>query len=228
MTIALILGHSFCKWLERHLRLGSDHRLVPSFNITECCKVHMKGVGGRTIDKLMLHDMHDVHAKSPDIVILMIGDNDVNADTSPEAIAHKMVVLATFLHGKYKVSHIVLCQLMPRFSEKLRNAGIEGIFNQSKEISDIVRAEVAAYDYITPQVRKKFRCDGINLSPKGQWHHYKSIRGALLSASYKLQHERATTTQTRCGTEFSFFLLLFSIARFICVWGYLLRALICA
>ncbi|KAL3862261.1 hypothetical protein ACJMK2_008243 [Sinanodonta woodiana] len=95
MTIALILGHSLCKWLERHLRLGSDHRLVPSFNITECCKVHMKGVGG------------EVHAIRPDIVILMIGDNDVNADTSPEAIAHKMVVLATFLYRKYKVRHIV-------------------------------------------------------------------------------------------------------------------------
>ncbi|KAL3857634.1 hypothetical protein ACJMK2_012281 [Sinanodonta woodiana] len=130
MTIALILGHSLCKWLERHLRLESDHRLVPSFHITECCKVHMKGVGGRTIDKLI-----------PDIVILMIGDNDVNADTSPEAIAHKMVVLATFLYRKYKVRHIVLCQLMPRFSEKLRKAGIEGIFNQSKEVADKICKE---------------------------------------------------------------------------------------
>ncbi|KAL3889253.1 hypothetical protein ACJMK2_001600 [Sinanodonta woodiana] len=44
----------------------------------------MKGVGGRTIDKLMFHDMHEVNAKRPDIAILMIGDNDVNADTSPE------------------------------------------------------------------------------------------------------------------------------------------------
>ncbi|KAL3841658.1 hypothetical protein ACJMK2_019772 [Sinanodonta woodiana] len=212
MTIALILGHSLCKWLERHLRLGSDHRLEPSFNITECCKAHMKGVGGRTIDKLMFHDMHQVHAKRPDIVILMIGDNDVNADTSPEAIAHKMVVLATFLYRKYKVRHIVLCQLMPRFSENKEVADEickETYCKLAKEINDIVRAKVAAYDYITPQVRKKFRSDGIHLSPKGQWHLYKSIRGALLNASYKLQHERATTTQTRCGTEFSFFLLCY-------------------
>ncbi|KAL3885682.1 hypothetical protein ACJMK2_025729 [Sinanodonta woodiana] len=193
MTIALILGHSLCKWLERHLRLGSEHRLVSSFNIKECCKVHM--MGG--------------HVKRPDVVILMIGD-DVNADTSPE-----MVVLATFLHRKYKVSHIVLCQLMTRFSETLHKAGVEGVLNQdkevadkicketycksAKEINDIVLVEVAAYDYITfwdhngnfafdrPQVGEIFRPDGIHLSPKGQWHLYKSIRVTLLNDSFKLQ-----------------------------------------
>ncbi|KAL3852046.1 hypothetical protein ACJMK2_015735 [Sinanodonta woodiana] len=217
MTKALIMGHSLCKWLDRFLRFGTDPRLVPSFNIAEVCKVNMKGVGGRTIDKLLRQDMGEVRLRRPDIVVLIIGDNDVKADTSPEVIAHKIVALGTLLHRKYRVKHVVLCQLMPRFTATLRQVGVSKIHNRNsvaagknykdmycqlaKEVNDIVRSEVLAYPYLTfwehkrkfafdrPQVREKFRSDGIHLSPKGQWHLYKSLRGALINACYKISHK---------------------------------------
>ncbi|KAL3847339.1 hypothetical protein ACJMK2_018254 [Sinanodonta woodiana] len=37
--------------------------------------------------------MNEVHVKSPDNVILMIGDNGVNADTSRRSISQKMVCM---------------------------------------------------------------------------------------------------------------------------------------
>ncbi|KAL3885398.1 hypothetical protein ACJMK2_025461 [Sinanodonta woodiana] len=69
MAKALILGNSLCKWLDRFLRFATNLRLFPSFNITEVCKVNMKGVGGRTIDKLL---RHDVPLRRPDIVVLYL------------------------------------------------------------------------------------------------------------------------------------------------------------
>ncbi|KAL3847312.1 hypothetical protein ACJMK2_018227 [Sinanodonta woodiana] len=107
--------HSLCKQLERYLIFGILLRLLPSFKIMEVCNVNMKGVRGSTVDTNVRHDMNKVRLRSPDIVILLIGDTDINADTSPEVTLHRMVAL----HNKYRLKYIVLRQLIPRFPETL-------------------------------------------------------------------------------------------------------------
>ena len=75
--VVLILGHSFVRRLCHDLEISSDQRADVNFNLEVTAVVFMHGVGGRTVPRLRMFDLHVVKRLSPDIIILKIGTNDL-------------------------------------------------------------------------------------------------------------------------------------------------------
>ena len=56
-----------------------------------------------------------IQSYCPDIMILMIGDNDVFFDTDCEGLAGRLVSLATIFFNRGLAQHVIITRLMPRF-----------------------------------------------------------------------------------------------------------------
>ena len=74
----------------------------------------MLGKGGKTIGDFVRRDIPVIQRYRPDILILLLGDNDIGCDTSAEEIANHLIALASQLYMGGHVSRIVLRQMMPR------------------------------------------------------------------------------------------------------------------
>ena len=56
-----------------------------------------------------------IQSDCPDIMILMIGDNDMFFDTDCEGLAGRLVSLATMFCNRDLAQHVIITRLMPRF-----------------------------------------------------------------------------------------------------------------
>ena len=74
----------------------------------------MLGKGGKTIGDFVRRDISIIQRYWPDILILLLGDNDIGCDTNAEEIANHLIALASQLYMGGHVSRIVLYQVMPR------------------------------------------------------------------------------------------------------------------
>ncbi|KAL3882415.1 hypothetical protein ACJMK2_028758 [Sinanodonta woodiana] len=108
MPLSLITGHSICKRLSQYLVSVTDDRLSLHFNLNRVVSVMVQGVGGRTVEKWMKFDMSSLCFLCPDIVVLLLGENDITSFSDPETLAFKLISLASQLHRLYHVKQIVL------------------------------------------------------------------------------------------------------------------------
>ena len=139
---AIICGHSFCKRLQVDRQAGTDARMRPSFKLEETARVRMLGKGGKTIGDFVRRDISIIQRYWPDILILLLGDNDIGCDTNAEEIAIHLIALASQLYMGGHVSRIVLRQMMPR-SRAPRGCATQDVGSDPQEcrhIFIIVRA----------------------------------------------------------------------------------------
>ena len=135
------------------------------------------------------------------VVVVQIGGNDYNRGrTSPQEVAGDMVELASVLGGRYKVKHVVLCHVLPRFKSThqrqrpwhLRSDQQAIQYNDwAKQVNAFVDEEIPNLDHCSSwnhqgtltfmeTRRKLFQPDGVHLNAKGNHKLYKSVRAALL------------------------------------------------
>lgn len=211
----LILGHSICRRLYEHLNTGIDPRHRSDLNISKSSTIDWHGIGGRTIDKVIKHDMHVVTRQRTDCIVLMIGGNDVLEDITAEEVAFKLLTFGTVLTKKYGIRRVVICALLPRFpkakskfkhtsfakrrAEIAEDQSYKSMYAvKAHEINSILKNEALSYNKISfwdhnerfyfQGIEKqscidKFNADGVHLNNKGQYHLYRSLRGAVINAS---------------------------------------------
>ena len=182
----LVLGHSFVKRLKRDLHSQFDPRAVRSFNLTGTATVHLHGVGGRTVAKLRSFDLHVVEQIAPDVVLLEIGTNDL-VDARPEVVGSEIESLVCHLLEVYKVPVVGVCHVIPRgqshheaasFAERVE------ILQQYLEVvlSPIPKVFCWLHQVFSHPGKDVYKPDGVHLNPAGQYHLYRSYRGAILRA----------------------------------------------
>jgi lysophospholipase L1-like esterase len=180
--------------------------------VADRTSVHIHGVGGRKIHSILQFHLAYVDRIKPDLVILLVGGNDVQPDTTPEEIVYKMISLVTLLHNAHHVKAVILCQILPRFP-RFQNWFDYNV--KSCAINHMLDAEFARFPYarlwyharkfsfpdparvlnaieegddIDSVIdRSKYLADGIHLLPTGQYLLYKSVRGAILYGLNLLQ-----------------------------------------
>ena len=81
---AIICGHSGCKRWQVDRQAGTDARMRPSFKLEGTARMRMLGKGGKTIGDFVRRDIPVIQRYRPDILILLLGDNDIGCDTSAE------------------------------------------------------------------------------------------------------------------------------------------------
>ena len=84
---AIICGHSFCKRLQVDMQAGTDARMRPTFKLEGTARVRMLGKGGKTIGDFVRRDIPVIQRYRPDILILLLGDNDIGCDTSADYLS---------------------------------------------------------------------------------------------------------------------------------------------
>ena len=182
----LILGHSFVKRLSRDLVRGSDSRLDVSFNLVGMASVRLAGVGGRTVEKLRRFDLTVISSYEPDVVILEIGTNDLSAD-APEVVGSAIDDLVHLLLEYVSVSVVGWCCVIPRAISHADSA----LFHQrAKILNNYVRVvlepvpKVFCWEHrvFNHPAKDFYLPDGIHLNTSGQYHLFRSYRGAIMKA----------------------------------------------
>ena len=182
----LIFGHSFVKRLKRDLRSHFDPRADGNFRLGGTVSVHLHGVGGRTVAKLRSFDLHVVEQIAPDVLILEIGTNDL-VDTSPEVVGSEIESLVCLLVEFYKVHVVCVCHVIPRgysYDEAASFADRVEILKQYLEVvlSPIPNVFCWAHRAFSHPGKDFYLPDGVHVNPAGQYHLYRSYRGAIFRA----------------------------------------------
>ena len=106
----LILGHSFVRRLCYDLETGFDQRADVNFNLKGTAMVFVHGVGGRTVPKLRMFDLHVVKRLSPDIIILEIRTNNLTR-SGPQVEGSEIDDFVRFLLGNLTVRVAGVCHV---------------------------------------------------------------------------------------------------------------------
>ena len=148
--------------------------------------VHLHGVGGRTVTKLRSFDLHVVEQIAPDVLILETGTNNL-VDTSPEVVGSKIENLVCLLVEDYKVRVICVCHVIPcdhSYDKAASFAERVGILQQYLDVvlSPISNVFCWVHRAFSHPGKDFYLPDGVHVNPAGQYHLYRSYRGAIFRA----------------------------------------------
>lgn len=118
-TSVVILDHSIVRGLHEFLK-HSDIRYSANLGLGRTHSVLYMGVGRRKVYDIISKDMESVFALGPDVVVLMIGENDIfpstDPSTDPALLSAKIKTVVLVIHRRYNVWKIIVCKLLPRFN----------------------------------------------------------------------------------------------------------------
>ena len=197
-----IVGHSFVAGLES--LVTRDAACTPALGLTGCRATWLGVRGGRVGNSAMIRSWGEtLPAARPEVVIMLIGDNDIASDAQVEdadELASQLVAMASLLRAKSRAQAVYICQLMPRFPSGFSNP--RHPFNpQYNEIARTVNEAVERQVRTVPGLRfwahrfvaspsanarranalqRRFVAkDGVHLNKKGLVVLYKSLRDLL-------------------------------------------------
>lgn len=189
----LISGHSFARRLSEFLI--QDKGVSTNFRLGEC-ELDIFGKGGLKFQDWARNLGHTIASfGKPELIIMMIGDNDISFGCSAEEISSQILAFLPLIQGRFGVQNVILCQLMPRFPSKRYSFNPE--YNASaKEVNKLLRQGTAhlknvlfwEHDFIFfpedsevkyQQLKNNFLADGVHLAPSGHSRLYKSLRKAI-------------------------------------------------
>ena len=182
----LILGHSFVKRLFRDLGRGFDPRVDANFGLKGFASVKLWGIGGRTVEKLRFFDLETIRSYAPDILILEIGTNDLPF-LSPEVVGSAIDDLVRLILDQFGVRVIGWCCVIPRGISYAEAT----LFDQRAKVLnnyvDVVLGSIPSvfcwrHREFNHPAKDFYLPDGVHLNPSGQYHLYRSYRGAILKA----------------------------------------------
>ena len=135
----LIFGHSFVHRLES---LTYDKRSVGWYNLgvdgTEI-QVEFVGISGDTIrpgPKCIRREncMHIINSFNPHSIFLQIGGNDLSRENIPEKLVRDIIAFIDYVITVYNIGHVIIGQLLPRYSEWSCSDYYEKLFSVNKQL----------------------------------------------------------------------------------------------
>ena len=125
-TQILILGHFFIRRLQVFLRQN-----FRNLHIDGDLSIKWHGIGGRTISKLIRHDLGIVETFVPEIVVDQLGTNHLSSLFTVET-GSPLEELSHLLHESYGVPRVCVCQTTFRGNAPLINRQVMLLTNISK------------------------------------------------------------------------------------------------
>ena len=139
--------------------------------------VQFYGIGGRTLTKLRQFDLSLVAQFNPTILLLEIGSSDLgNPRLEATDLATNIFRLAQKLHFSYRVSHIIVSQILPRRSPpQIFSPYNTKVKQLNPSLHDLFKATLFATFWFHPCIlhlcARIFLCDGIHLNFAGNPHN---------------------------------------------------------
>ena len=177
--VVLILGHSFVRRLCHDLKTGFDQRADLNLNLQGTAVVFMHSVGGRTVPKLRIFDLHVVKQLSPDIIILEIGTNDLTR-VGPEVVGSEIDDFVRFFLVIPRVFSCAASQTSFLTSATALNQYTNAV------LGDLPNVFCWVHTPFSSPGKDFYLNDGVHLNSVGQYQLYRSYRGAILRAIHML------------------------------------------
>ena len=148
----------------------------------------------------------EIQRVNPEVMVMMVGGNDISFDRDADEIAAAIETFATVCVNRLAIRRVIVCQVMPRFSAPYRllkqvprskrreweRRYLSMYRTKAREINRLLgialftSRSIRFWDhngkFKADSCDHKYDADGIHLNEKGQWHLYKSLRGAINSA----------------------------------------------
>ncbi|XP_033731234.1 uncharacterized protein LOC117320859 [Pecten maximus] len=188
----LILGHSYIRRLDQ---MTNDFRLdCINFGLDGTrVQVYCYGLGGGTIcpgPKSLQHKLtllRDIH---PKIVILQCGGNDLSRECDVNELARKIINFASLVMNAPSVQRVVIGQLLPRFSQRLRHSYNEDVV----KLNLALEAMASKQDFLSfwhhrgfwANPRPLYARDTVHLNEVGMRKYYRSMKAAIVFHSRRM------------------------------------------
>ena len=178
----LLFGYSFIRRLRDDLRTEFDPRADEACKLSKDAIVHLQGVGGRTMRKLIQYDLSVFSFLSPHAVILEIGTNDLS-DLRPEVVGSEIEELVWLLLDSYAVRVIGVCEVFSRVRAPIFNDATL-MLNQylCGVLEPIPNVFCWQHRGFSEPSRDLYLSDGVHVNSSGQYLLYRSYQGAILQA----------------------------------------------
>ena len=182
----LLLGHSFVWRLAQFAAEATIPCISSDFHLMGPSSVQFYGIGGRTLTKLRQFDLSLVAQFKPTILLLEIGSNDlINPRLEATDLATNIFRLAQQLHFSYRVSHIIVSQILPGRSPPQIFPPYNTKVNQlNRSLHHLFKATLFATFWLHPRIlhscRRILLRDGIHLNFAGNHILYHSYQKAIM------------------------------------------------
>ena len=189
---ALVFGHSFVHRLESFVHDNSNRGWLNLGLDGTDVQVEFFGLGGGTLRPgpkcVQRQEFTDIIANyNPHCVFLQIGGNNLYAEPEPHKLARDMIVFADYIINCYQVNHVVIGQLLPRYSgssEVNYNSKVVEV-NKTLRHNLQYRADITYWEHRglwknTPALLLR---DKVHLNDEGMEKYAKSVRAAVGSES---------------------------------------------
>ena len=193
------LGHSVICHFQSRLLSGD----IPShLTVNHVASVEFVGKGGLKASSLargegVLDQLMGKFRRHPSVIVVLVGGNDFRDGVSVEQTVTDLDKVASTLKSRYGVQHVVVCYLLPRHSaekmstwwhmtpEEAENYRQWACAVNARMNTILPCPSVSVWNHqrhmrFQPQFRDYFASDGVHLSNKGNYHLYRSFKGAVL------------------------------------------------
>lgn len=188
----LLLGHSFMRRLYYDL---IDNVLPADFGLAQCV-VDCFGLGGYRLCKrdndatkhAFWQSFGDkINSLQPKIVVLQVGENDVDSSVPALNVASAIEEVAAWLNNSVNIPLVMVCELFPRENTRISPMEYE---EKRKLTNTILETMVSVHGGVRFWKHRRifqaqtdiFASDGIHLSPFGQQRYHRSLRYAIMMA----------------------------------------------
>ncbi|KAH3701603.1 hypothetical protein DPMN_076592 [Dreissena polymorpha] len=191
---AQLFGHSFVSRLKDFIRHKDE--LNYRLGLQLGTMVQFNGFPGARARSL-IGKMDFVADYSPEILVLLVGTNDLYEDVSVESIEEQICDIVYEAISNIKVAKVIVCQVLHRCEPKIRtrfpvdlhwfNARVDKL-NASLDTTLKSRFPNRAFlwrmkGFWSPETKNKnFASDGCHLSDDGQFKLLSNIRAAIIAA----------------------------------------------
>lgn len=186
----LIFGHSFVR------RLGDftfDYRDFGWLNLgldgTEV-QVDFYGLGGGTLrpgPKCVQRREHMSFMHDYSVCFLQIGGNDLSSESDPKKLARDIVSFSDYIIHSYEMSHVIIGQLLPRYSEWTEEGYNVKVVDVNKHVekmtSDKTNITFWHHRGLWKDTHEFLLKDKVHLNDEGMVIYAKSVRAAVGSPS---------------------------------------------
>ena len=190
-----IAGHSFARRFEDYLKTpaGKGHIGL------EDCDLYFLYENGASTQRLWDLTQKQYESLRADVIVMLIGDNDVYDHTNPNGLAVTLYDRALETQKKTGARAVIMAPIFPRFSCKY---GTVEIYNQrATQVNALLHAKCEALrergedvvgmlnqpfkfipmdDPNVDHMRRFFHSDGVHLSPDGNKMLRRAIRATIL------------------------------------------------
>ena len=191
-TISLLLGHSFVSRINNYM--WDQNKLNFQLSLSTH-KVICSGKGG-----LLAADLYSQFQlflsssrKTPHLVVLDVGTNDLDLGTPPTEVARQVYYFATKLVREFDVDKVVILEVLDRSSSG-RHAPRSSAFSTNvKSYNEVIKTSINRANHPSKvffwhhkrmaTYPEQYIADGVHLNPKGLSKYFYSVKRAIVKFS---------------------------------------------